>query len=131
MKWTVVLCNEFAEEFALLDPALQTELAAHLRVLESFGPRLGRPLADTLQGSKFANMKELRFSWQRKPYRYCFAFDPERKAVVLVGGNKAGDKRFYETLMPVADARFEKYLRQMENQRRNLNKGESHAKNSG
>ena len=119
MKWTVVFCDEFAEEFVLLDPGLQVELAAYLRVLETFGPRLGRPLADTLKGSKFANMKELRFSWQRNPCRYFFAFDPERNAVVLVGGSKAGGGRFYDALMPVADARFEKYLRQMEDKRRN------------
>jgi hypothetical protein len=71
---------------------------------------------DTLKGSRFANMKELRFTWQRRPYRYFFAFDPERKAVVLVGGNKAGDSRFYETLIPVADARFAGYLRQTASQ---------------
>ena len=118
MKWTVVFCDEFAEEFALLDPDLQVELAAYLRVLETFGPHLGRPLADTLKGSKFANMKELRFSWQRKPFRYFFAFDPERKAVVLAGGSKAGNRRFYDVLMLVADTRFEKYLLQVEKQRR-------------
>ena len=100
----------------LLAPGLRTELAAHLRVLETFGPNLGRPAVDTIKGSKFANMKELRFTWQRNPYRYFFAFDPERKAVVLVGGNKTGDKRFYDVLTHVADARFENYLRQLERQ---------------
>ena len=116
----MVFCDEFAEEFLLSEPGLRVELAARLRVLEMFGPHLGRPLADTLRGSKFANMKELRFTWQRNPYRYFFAFDPERRAVVLVGGSKAGDRRFYDALMPVAEARFEKYLHQMENQGRNL-----------
>jgi hypothetical protein len=119
MKWTVSFCDEFADEFLLLNPGLRVELAAHLRTLEVFGPRLGRPSADTLKGSKFANMKELRFTWQRNPYRYFFAFDPERKAVVLIGGNKAGNARFYDTLIPVADARFEKYLRQLKDQRLN------------
>ena len=119
MKWTVIFCDEFAEEFLLLALGLRMELAAHLRVLETFGPHLGRPLVDTLRGSKFANMKELRFTWQKNPYRYFFAFDPERRAVVLVGGNKAGDRRFYDALMPVAEVRFEKYLHQMD-QGRNL-----------
>jgi hypothetical protein len=118
MNWAVVLCDEFAEEFMLLEPDLRTELAARFRVLETFGPNLGRPTVDTLNGSKFPNMKELRFIWRRNPYRYFFAFDPERKAVVLVGGNKSGVKRFYEACTPVADARFDKYLRQLENQRR-------------
>lgn len=120
MTWKVVFCDEFTEEFVSLDSGLQIELAAHLRVLETFGPHLGRPLVDTVKGSKFANMKELRFTWQRDPHRYFFAFDRARQAVVLVGGNKTGDGRFYNVLMPVADARFENYLRQMENQKRNL-----------
>ena len=62
MKWAVVFCDEFAEEFLLLDSGLQVELAAHLRVLEAFGPYLGRLMVDTLKGSKFANMKEFRFA---------------------------------------------------------------------
>jgi hypothetical protein len=114
----------------LLDSGLRMELAARLRVLETFGPNLGRPAVDTLKGSKFTNMKELRFTWQRNPYRYFFAFDPERKAVVLVGGNKAGDKRFYDILTPVADARFENYLRRMENRKRDPYQGENHAQDA-
>ena len=114
MTWTVVLCDEFLEELAGMGTGLRDELLAELRHLEAFGPKLGRPKVDTLKGSKFANMKELRFSYQRAPYRYFFAFDPERQAVVLVGGSKAGDKRFYERLIPVADARFDNYLSQLD-----------------
>ena len=112
MTWTVVLCDAFLEELAAFEPGLRNELLAELRHLEAFGPKLGRPKVDTLKGSKFANMKELRFIYRRDPYRFFFAFDPDRQAVVLVGGNKSGDKRFYERLIPVADARFADYLRQ-------------------
>ena len=114
MTWTVVLCDAFYAEAMELEPGLRKELLAELRHLEAFGPKLGRPKVDTLKGSTFANMKELRFIYKRDPYRYFFAFDPARQAVVLVGGNKSGDKRFYERLIPVADARFAEYLRQQE-----------------
>lgn len=118
MDWTVVFCDEFAEELAELESGLHDELLAELRHLETFGPKLGRPRVDTLKGSEYANMKELRFIYQREPYRYFFAFDPDRQAVVLVGGSKSGDKRFYDRLIPIADARFAKYLRQRDEQTR-------------
>ena len=113
MKWTAVFCDEFEQEFLLFEPGLQLEIAAHFNVVEAFGPVLGRPLVDTVKNSKFANMKELRFTWQRKAYRFFFAFDPQRDIVVLVGGSKTNDKRFYDTKIPVADERFEKYLNQV------------------
>ena len=112
MTWTVVLCDEFCEEIAEFETGLRNELLAELRHLEAFGPKLGRPKVDTLKGSTFTNMKELRFTYKRDPYRFFFAFDPARQAVVLVGGNKSGDKRFYERLIPAADTRFANYLRQ-------------------
>ena len=117
MNWTVLFCDEVVEELAALEPGLRDELLAELRHLEIFGPKLGRPKVDTLKGSAYANMKELRFVYQGDPYRYFFAFDPVRQAVVLVGGNKAGDKRFYDRLIPIADARFANYLRQRDQTR--------------
>lgn len=111
MRWTVILCDEFVEELPTIEPGLRNELLAELCLLEVFGPNLGRPKVDTLKGSQYANMKELRFLYRRNPYRYFFAFDPDRRAIVLTGGNKAGDKRFYERMIPVADQRFANYLR--------------------
>lgn len=80
-------------------------------MLEARGPLLGRPLVDTLKGCTLTNLKELRFSWNNQPFRYLFAFDPERSAIVLVGGSKAGDKRFYEKMIPVAEQRFARHLK--------------------
>lgn len=65
MKWQVVLCDEFAGETAELEQGLRVELFAELKVLEQFGPNLGRPKVDTLKGSRYPNMKELRFTYQR------------------------------------------------------------------
>jgi hypothetical protein len=81
-------------------------------LLETFGPELGRPHADTLDDSKHANMKELRFKADNGVWRVAFAFDPERKAVLLVAGDKSGtsEKRFYERLIKKADSRFDSHL---------------------
>lgn len=111
-EWIVQFAPEFSSEFDAFDVDVQDELVAHLAVLAQEGPKLGRPLADTLKGSKYANMKELRFSCRREVWRFAFAFDPLRHAVVLLGGNKAGrdQKRFYEFLLREADRRFAAHL---------------------
>lgn len=112
MTWRVEFCDEFEPEFEAMAEAVQDELLAQLQVLERFGPELGRPQVDTLNGSKHANMKELRFKADDGVWRVAFAFDPERKAVLLVGGDKSGgsEKKFYKTLIKSADARFERHL---------------------
>ncbi len=107
-----MFCDEFEPEFEALDEAVQDELLAQLRVLERFGPSLGRPQVDTLKGSKHANMKELQFRADNGVWRVAFAFDPERAAVVLVGGDKSGgsQQRFYKRLIKDADERFDRHL---------------------
>ena len=112
MVWTVILHDAFDTEFQAFDEPLQDELLAHAKLLQEYGPNLGRPTVDTLKGSKHANMKELRFSWQGGVWRIAFAFDPRRSAVLLVGGNKAGvdQRRFYNNLIATADKRFDAHL---------------------
>ena len=82
------------------------------RLLQKFGPQLGRPRVDTLKGSRHANMKELRFSAAGGEWRVAFAFDPKRKAILLIGGDKSGrgEKRFYRELIRKADNRFDAHL---------------------
>ncbi len=77
-----------------------------------YGPQLGRPHADTLKGSKYPNMKELRFEGADGEWRAAFAFDPKRRAIVLVAGDKSGgsQKRFYKNLIAKADLRFSEHL---------------------
>ena len=89
MAWQVAFHPEFDPEFAALPDDIQDELLARLKVLQAFGPSLGRPHVDTLEGSSFPNMKELRFRLDGL-WRFAFAFDPNRQAIVLVGGNKIG-----------------------------------------
>lgn len=112
MNWTVLFHDTFENEFKSLDKDLQDELLAHALVLGSFGPKLGRPSVDTLKGSKHANMKELRFGWEGGVWRIAFAFDTQRQAILLVGGDKGGadQRRFYKKLISVADSRFDDHL---------------------
>lgn len=131
MLWNVVFCDEFDAEFQLMAEALQDELLAHALLLRTYGPALGRPTVDTLKGSQYANMKELRFNWVGEVWRVAFAFDPERQAVLLVGGDKAGanQKRFYQRLIRTADERYRTYLAELTTARQEK-RGEKHGKKS-
>jgi len=112
VKWEVDLYDDFVPEYRQLHKDVQDELLANIELLEHFGPQLGRPRADTLNGSRHANMKELRFDAADGAWRVAFAFDPNRKAILLVAGNKSGgsEKRFYRQLVAKADARFDAHL---------------------
>ena len=90
MSWAVEFHDEFVPEFRRLDRQVQDETYAVARMLEQFGPQLGRPRVDTLNGSSHANMKELRFSAAGGEWRLAFAFDPKRRAILLVAGDKSG-----------------------------------------
>lgn len=108
--WNLIILDEFNAWVLSLPAHIQTAIAARLALLRQQGPQLGRPYADTLKGSKVPNLKELRVPVAGEPYRVLFAFDPRRNAVILLGGNKAGDKRWYETAIPIAEARFQRHL---------------------
>ena len=114
MNWVLIFDEAFASEFATFPRDAQTALLAKARLLESFGPQLGRPHVDTLNGSKHANMKELRFDATNGVWRAAFAFDALRQAVVLVAGDKSGESqaRFYRALIATADKRFDAHLAQ-------------------
>ena len=112
MPWTIQFHTVFEREFEQLSEAVQDELLASASLLRDAGPQLGRPAVDTLSGSKHANMKELRFRADGGVWRVAFAFDPKRRAVVLVAGDKSGvaQKRFYKMLLKRADERFDDWL---------------------
>lgn len=113
MTWIVDLHPDFAAEFLELTDTVQDALLVEIAVLEEFGPQLGRPSVDTLKASGHSNMKELRFDADNGVWRAAFAFDRERKAIILVAGDKSGvnQKRFYKTLIRIADARFAAHVK--------------------
>ena len=120
MVWRVDFHPAFLAEFEEFSEIVQDEIAAMIKLLNAFGPRLARPRCDTLKGSKHANMKELRFDADRGVWRLAFAFDAERKAVLLIAGDKSGvnERRFYKQLIKRADARFDQHLEELRRTRR-------------
>ena len=110
--WDVEFHDAFEAEFLTFEAAVQEALLAVAKLLADYGPQLGRPYADTLKGSRHANMKELRFEASDGEWRAAFAFDPRRKAIMLVAGDKSGgsQKRFYDRLIAKADFRFSGHL---------------------
>jgi hypothetical protein len=110
--WVVATTDDFDEWFASLDQKSQAEVMAKVDLLKLLGPRLARPHADTLNGSRHANMKELRADTSDKVMRIAFAFDPNRAAILLVAGDKTGvnQKRFYKQLIAKADELYDAHL---------------------
>jgi hypothetical protein len=119
VKREVDLHSNFVSEYRKLHKDVQDELLAHIELLERFGPQLGRPRADTLNGSRHPNMKELRFAAADGIWRVAFAFDPNRKAILLVAGDKSGgsEKRFYRQLIEKADERFDAHVAKIKKQK--------------
>ena len=117
MNWNVLFHDEFDAEFEALSEDVQDNLLAAAKAVRIAGPKAGRPHVDTLNGSKHANMKELRFTAHggREVWRAAFAFDPGRAAIVLVAREKQGKNQalFYKRLIKIADGRFDSHLRQV------------------
>lgn len=111
--WTVEYTDEFGQWWDDLNHEVQDAIDRSVGLLERLGPSLGRPHVDAIKGSRHGNMKELRVQRGGRPYRIFFAFDPRRAAVLLIGGCKAGDKRFYDRMIPVADDLYDVHLRQL------------------
>ncbi|HVX83483.1 MAG TPA: type II toxin-antitoxin system RelE/ParE family toxin [Phycisphaerae bacterium] len=108
--WNIELTDEFLLWWKSLTESQQDALQTSIELLESEGPSLGRPHADTIKGSRHPHMKELRTQCAGRPLRTFFAFDPRRSAILLIGGDKTGAKRFYDKMIPWADALYDTYL---------------------
>lgn len=112
MSWSVRLHDDFGPEYVELPEPVQDEILALMALLKEYGPKLGRPHADTLNGSKHANMKELRFKAADGVWRVTYAFDPKREGILLMAGDKSGgsEKRFYKQLISKSDTRYDAHL---------------------
>jgi hypothetical protein len=118
--WEVRFHDDFFVEFGAWSEGVQDAVLSLLGKLRVFGPSLGRPSVDTLRGSDYPNMNELRVDAESGVWRIAFAFDPRRRAILLTGGNKAGISkgRFYSSLIRVADARYGQHLKTMRAERK-------------
>jgi len=111
--WNVEITDDYLKWFAALDEKMQDAVRADIEVLERIGPFLGRPYVDSIAGSKHSNMKELRTMHRRRHIRSFFAFDPRRTAILLIGGDKTGDKAFYIRMVASADRLYDEYLQEI------------------
>lgn len=122
--WEIETTDIFDEWYDALDSSDRGNVLASLLLLQTRGPMLPRPYADSVYGSRHNNMKELRIQSKGKPLRAFFAFDPERRGVILCAGDKAKDsKGFYQKMMGIADKEFDKHLIK-------LKRGQKHGKNT-
>ena len=112
-RWVVEFDSEFATEVLGFSDPVRRDIYSLVGLLMKVGPQLGRPQVDTLKGSKHSNMKELRFRADNGAWRIAFAFDLNRQAILLVGGDKAGisQDKFYRNLIEIADRRFDQHQR--------------------
>jgi hypothetical protein len=110
--WRIEFHEEFEAEYDELGEEVQDELLAHLKLLEKFGSQLGRPMPTHSKAQHLPNMKELKFSAKDGVWRFAFAFDPKRQAIILCGGDKSGggERRFYRDLIQKADRRFSAHV---------------------
>jgi hypothetical protein len=117
MAWEVEYTDEFETWWGSLSEAQQEEIAAKVELLEERGPTLSRPHADVVVRSRHSNMKELRGKADGRQLRVLFAFDPHRTALLLIGGDKTGDPKWYEKFVPIADDLFDRHLEEVEQKR--------------
>lgn len=110
MLWEVEYTDEFEEWWLSLTDGEQIEIDANVGLLEEKGPSLHFPYSSGICGSKYGEMRELRVQYKGDPYRILYAFDPRRTAILLLGGNKTGDDRWYDKFVPIADKLFAAHL---------------------
>jgi hypothetical protein len=115
-RWNIEITDEFFRWFQTLSDGQQDAVRVDIEVLERIGPSLGRPLVDSVKGSRHSHMQELRTIHRRRHIRCFFAFDPRRTAILLMGGDKTGDKGFYQRMIPLVDRLFDTYLTELRKQ---------------
>ena len=110
MAWNVEYSDEFEAWLQALSEEQQDDIDAAGLLLIEQGPRLPFPYSSGISRSKHAHMRELRVQSGGRPLRVFYAFDPRRSAILLIGGDKTGDDRFYERMIPIADALYDVYI---------------------
>ena len=110
MAWEVEYTDEFGSRWNTLDDDEQASVDAYVGLLEEKGPNLPFPYSSGVHGSRHGHMRELRVQHRGDPYRLLSAFDPRRVAILLIGGNKAGDDDWNEKFVPRADRLYDEHL---------------------
>jgi hypothetical protein len=121
MTWEVEYTDEFGEWWEGLTEAEQEDVAAVVELLEQKGPQLPFPYSSGINGSRHAHMRELRIQHAGRPYRILYAFDPRRMAILLIGGDKSGNDRWYDRNVPLADSLYDEHLEILEKEMKSEN----------
>jgi hypothetical protein len=110
VSWDVEYTDEFGVWWETLTEGEQDAIDVVVRLLEARGPQLGYPYSSDVRGSRHAHLRELRVQHRGEPYRILYAFDPRRTAILLIGGKKSGDDRWYDRFVPLADRLYDEHL---------------------
>jgi len=113
VAWEVEFTDEFEDWWSKLEETEQIKIDAAIRMLEEYGPDLPYPMSSGVNGSRHSHMRELRVQVQGRPFRVLYAFNPKRTAILLVGGDKSGDGRWYEIQVPRADKLYDQHLEEL------------------
>lgn len=108
--WDVEVTDEFIHWWTTLEEDQQDAVAASVRLLEGMGTTLGFPHSSGVKTSRHSHMRELRVQHRGRPLRVFYAFDLRRTAILLIGGAKSGDDRFYKTVVRRADSLYDEHL---------------------
>jgi hypothetical protein len=111
--WDVEFTDEFGTWWDGLSPEEQDAVDVVVGMLEQTGPHLPFPYSTKITSSRHGHLRELRVQHRGVPYRILYAFDPRRVALLLIGGTKVGDDRWYERYVPIADALYEEHLKEL------------------
>lgn len=117
MTWNVEFTDEFGTWWETLSETAQEDIDTYVYLLEEKGPQLGFPFSSAIHGSVHNHMRELRVQSQGKPIRIFYAFNSIRTAILLIGGDKTGDYRFYERTIAVADRLYDIHLIELKNEK--------------
>ncbi len=118
MAWSVEFTDKFGEWWSSLTEAEQVDVDAVVLLLEAEGPHLAFPYSSGISSSEYGHMRELRIQHKGDPYRVLYAFDPRRTSILLTGGCKTGDDRWYETYVPIADKLYKEHLKTLEKEKK-------------
>ena len=113
MAWNVEYTDEFGAWWATLGEPQQEDISAVAQLLIEHGPELPFPYSSGLECSKHSHMRELRVQSGGRPIRIFYAFNPTRTAILLIGGDKTGDKRFYRRMIPIADRLYDEHIEEL------------------
>ena len=113
MAWEVEYTDQFGDWWLSLSESEQDAVVSRVELLMELGPNLGFPYSSDIRGSRHGRMRELRVQWAGRPLRVLYAFDPRRTSILLIGGDKTGNNRFYQEYVPIADDLYDEHLREL------------------